>query len=96
MCPEGAGKIEIEVPTWYVVGNTAEYMYNPTANDRCSSSCMRVSNSEIVNDRIIINYDSMIPDCIEGTLIEIQCRNFYNPIVPKKTYGFNVFIYDNN
>ena len=37
----------------------------------------------------------MTPDCIEGALIEIQCRNFYNPIVPEKTYGFNVFIYDN-
>lgn len=95
MSPSGAGKIEIEIPVWYQIGNTADYMYNPIAENRCTSSCMRVTSSELVNDRILVNYDSMAKDCISGHQIQIDCRQFYNPIVPELIYGFNVLIYDN-
>lgn len=36
----------------------------------------------------------MVESCIKDTEITINCRQFYNPIVPEKTYGFSVTIYD--
>jgi hypothetical protein len=35
MAPGGAGKIEIGIPNWYVVGSTNELMYNPESLNEC-------------------------------------------------------------
>lgn len=45
MSLSGAGAIDIGVPYWYKVGNTGEFMYNPTAQKKCSSECFRVVTS---------------------------------------------------
>lgn len=39
-------------------------------------------------------YEQMTQACIRNTQIEIECRAFYNPIVPKVWGGFNLYIYD--
>lgn len=69
-------------------------MYNPTAVNRCTSTCMNIYHSELVVDRIQIDYDNMVQDCISSQPIEIVCRQFYNPIVPEPQTGFFVVIYD--
>ena len=94
MAPNGKGSIELQIPEWYEVGTTGEYMYNPTAENRCKSSCMHIYESKLVNGRILIMYDQMTQACIRNTQILIECRAFYNPIVPKVWGGFNLYIYD--
>jgi hypothetical protein len=37
-----------------------------------------------------------MPDsCLEGTEIEIQCKNFYNPIYQDQWDGYYIEAYDN-
>lgn len=57
-------------------------MYNPTASNKCSSSCMKITSSALENDVIRIKYDNMVQSCIKGVPITISCRQFYNPITP--------------
>ena len=42
MAPNGKGSIELQIPEWYEVGTTGEYMYNPTAENKCKSTCMHI------------------------------------------------------
>jgi hypothetical protein len=94
MAPGGTGSIEIGIPYQYFLTTSGERMYNPTASKRCSSTCMNVFHSELVVDRLQIDYNNMVQDCISGQPIEIVCRQFYNPIVPEPQTGFFVVTYD--
>lgn len=88
MAPDGAGVIEIGIPYWYIIQQTGERMYNPTASNKCSSACMKITSSGLENDVIRILYENMVRSCIKGAPITIICRQFYNPITPRKWEGF--------
>jgi len=94
MSPSGSGSIEIEVPNWYEIGNTAQRAYNPTAAKKCTSSCMSITASGLVGDRILIEYEYMLDSCLRETEIVISCRQYYNPITPELINGFSINIYD--
>ena len=70
-------------------------MYSPTATNRCSSDCFRVTYSGLVNAAINIEYEQMLPQCISGAEITITCSQFYNPITPEEWSGFSITTYDN-
>lgn len=74
MAPGGSGNIEIGIPYQYFLTTSGRRMYNPTATNKCSSSCMNIYESELQNDRIRIVYDNMVEDCISGKEIIINCR----------------------
>lgn len=88
MAPDGKGTIEIGVPYWYILQQTGERMYNPTASNKCASSCMKITSSGLEGSAIQIKYDNMVESCIKGTPITISCRQFYNPITPEVWTGF--------
>lgn len=69
-------------------------MYNPTAINKCSSTCMKIISSGLNNGVINIQYTNMVPSCISGTPITISCRQFYNPVEPRVWTGFSVTTYD--
>ena len=95
MPPGGAGHIDIGMPYQYFLTTSGRRMYNPTATNKCSSSCMNIFESELIVDRIKIIYDNMVESCIKGAPITISCRQFYNPIVPEDKSGFFIITYDN-
>lgn len=94
MDPSGKGKIQIGVPFWYKVGETGELMYSPSARDKCSSDCMTVTYSQLIDEAINVHYEDMKDECLLGTPITIQCKQFYNPITPTMWSGFSVTIFD--
>lgn len=96
MSPGGSGRVDLTIPYWYFVDQTGEYMYNPTATNKCASDCMNIYESflSISDGSIQIKYDNMLPACISGAKIQIRCRQFFNPIEPRKWEGFQLTIYD--
>lgn len=97
MAPGGAGRIDLKIPYWYYVDNTGDYMYNPTATNKCSSDCMDIYSSflSISDGSIQMLYANMPDSCIKGKEIIIKCRQFYNPVEPRKWDGFQFTTYDN-
>jgi hypothetical protein len=66
MNPSGAGSITMEMPFWYKIKDTGVYMYDSVAKNKCSSTCMQVTASELSNSLILIKYDNMLESCIKG------------------------------
>jgi|LauGreDrversion4_2_1035121.scaffolds.fasta_scaffold30695_5 hypothetical protein len=95
MAPGGAGKIELGIPLWYEVGSTSALMYNPESLHACSSSCMQITSSILQVEYLNILYTDMLPECISGTPITINCTSFFNPIWQDRWYGFYVNTFDN-
>lgn len=92
----GSGRIDIGLPYWYLIQGTGQYSYNPGAEDKCSSDCMSITNSALNIGTLEIKYEFMLDECLEGKAVVIECRGFYNPIVPIVKGGFSVTTYDSN
>lgn len=56
---------------------------------------MTITRSLLQVEYLSVYYEDMKNDCMQGTLIEIKCKGFYNPIYKGKWYGFFVNTYDN-
>ena len=97
MAPGGEGTITLEMPPWYSNSGTDFQMYNPEAEDKCSSDCMKITNSGLVetSNVIKIDYTQMVDSCIKGQEIMIRCRQFRNPITPNLWTGFRLSYFDN-
>jgi hypothetical protein len=48
MAPKGSGTITLEMPPWYSSSGTDVTMYNPEATDKCSSDCMKITSSGLI------------------------------------------------
>lgn len=94
MAKKGKGVIEVQVPNWYKVGTSKDFMYSNLAEDECSSDCMTIVQSRSLFGTIRLFYEDMTPECISGETIIIECRDFRNPIYQKKWNGFYVITYD--
>jgi len=68
MAPGGEGTITLEMPPWYSNSGTDFQMYNPEAEDKCSSDCMKITSSGLVetSNKISIEYTQMVDSCIKG------------------------------
>ena len=55
--PGGSGTIEVRFPYWFFLVSSGEYSYNPTAENKCTSECFRLTSSIISNDILTIVYE---------------------------------------
>lgn len=98
MSPTGSGKIEIEMPFWFDVSGSTQPMYDPSALNKCRSDMFTVTNSGLQGQRISITYENMLQQYIDQTAgsekIQINCKQFRNPIYPHKKGNFKVYTYD--
>jgi len=83
------------VPHWYKVGTSKDYMYSNLAQNKCASDCMDIYMSRTLFGTIRIFYKDMKPSCVKGTPIQINCKQFHNPIYQDKWDNFYVITYDN-
>ena len=92
----GSGRIDIGVPDWWKIGQTAGEMYNAALTNKCYCDSMTITYSKLNNGFIEIHYQDMIKQYWTDTPLEIKCKGFRNPIVPKVTGGFSITTYDSN
>lgn len=69
-------------------------MYDSEAVNQCSSECMTIVSSYLQGNSISIRYEQMLMACVKGSLVEIKCKYFKNPVWQDKWYGFSVKILD--
>jgi hypothetical protein len=65
-------------------------MYSATAANKCSSACMDIKTSRLVERNINIYYEEMPKTCLIDKEITITCLQFYNPITPTVWTGFSL------
>jgi hypothetical protein len=94
MSANGKGTVKIGVPMWYSIDGTGKRMYSATAENRCESTCMRVKESSLQADMIVVEYEDMPDSCIKNQAITIVCKHFYNPITPEEWGPFSIQIFD--
>lgn len=79
--------IEIKIPYWYNLGQASAWMYSDGATNQCTSLQMRVYASSVQFGSLKVFYQEMLPEAIKDSYITIKCKQFQNPIYPKKWGG---------
>ena len=79
--------IEIKIPYWWKIGNAHAWMYQEGSTNQCSSLQMRVYASSVQFGSLKVFYLEMEAEFIKGKEITISCKQFQNPIYPKKWGG---------
>ena len=94
LAPNGRGTINIRMPYLYTIGIQSVMPYNPRTFDQCSSDCFTTTTSQLVSTALEINYSNMENRCMEGTVITVTCKGYYNPIYQDVWDGYSIEIYD--
>ena len=91
----GSGKIQIDIPKWYKVGNKDNMMFDETIENSCSSQDFIAisSKASLSQSSLVIEYEGMKKGDGSGQLV-FECTGFKNPIVKSRWGDFLFSFYD--
>ena len=93
----GKGKIQIDIPKWYRVGNKENMMFDETVENSCSSQdfTMISSKASLSQSSLVIEYEDLKKS--DGNeAIFLECSGFKNPIVKSRWGDFQISFYDSD